>query len=157
MKSLFKSYIVLLCFLAQSVFAQNSFTVPLQVFTQGDTGVVGTIDSLAASGTTNAQIDLGPQWQQYNTVACTVNVVGPSTVTVVQQLFGASLGSTTWRGGLMYQTAASSTSYATWNPTAGPQTMQSPIFDRYMVLRVQNTDATNAFGAGSTFRCVARK
>lgn len=117
---------------------------------QGQPGVTGTIASLAASGSTNVQFDLGPDWFQFSVVAIWLGAAGPSTTVTYSASGYSDEDATRRRLPQAFSTNTATAYYSAINPTAGSTCALVRPMGRYIEVAVTNNDATNALGAGSS-------
>lgn len=113
--------------------------------------VSGTIASLAASATVTIVFDLGPYWDQYNSVQMAVNPVGPSSGLTAVQCFSSRTTTPSAVERLnMGQAVNFNTSSATATVAAGVQSGMFRASARYFCVQATNNDGTNALGASSS-------
>lgn len=109
--------------------------------------VSGSPASLAASGSVDCIFDLGQDWHQFPTVQVAFVPVAPSTTSTALAVGSDTAAFNGNRPLVVAASAAAGTGVAAFTTTA--QSWLVRPMGRYFVVRVANTDASNAMGAGA--------
>jgi hypothetical protein len=121
--------------------------------------VSGSIASLAASATTSVSFDLGETWDAYTLVQVTVDPAAPETALNTVTAYGTDIANDiTMPARVLGQAGASGLSQAVFTniaPATGAQSFFVRPNGRFVTVKFQNNDATNALGATSQINFAA--
>jgi hypothetical protein len=111
--------------------------------------VIGSIASLAASGTALVSFDLGETWDAYTLVQITVDPTAPETALNTVTVYGGDLAQDLVAARILGQMGTSGLSQAKFTniaPATGAQSFFVRPMGRFVTVQFQNQDATNALG-----------
>lgn len=123
-----------------------------------DGRVIGSIASLAASGTAVVSFDLGEAWDSYTMVQVTLVPMAPETALNTVTIFGGDSAQDIQTSRILGQAGVAGVSQAKYTnvaPATGAQSCFVRPMGRFVTVQFVNNDATNALGAGSCINFAA--